>query len=266
MKQRIITGIIGGAGFLLLLYLGSFYYSALIVLLALIGYYEFLKMHKTSSFSVEAVLGFFAILLIIISQNGNIKVLEEIELTKLLIGIMLAFFVVVVLKKNKVTFDDAAYYLLGILYVGFGFSYMLETRLMENGLAITLLVIISTWASDSGAYFTGKYLGKNKLWPAISPKKTIEGSIGGVVFAAIFALITNYFANLTDNYLAIILIGVIIAVTGQFGDLVESALKRSKDVKDSGSLLPGHGGVLDRFDSLIFVFPILNILNIIQTF
>lgn len=263
MKQRIITGLIGGAGFLFLVWLGDIPYSVLIVLLAVLAFYEYLKMNRTNPASIEGLLGFAAIILIISSQNKIINIFDNIETLETLLILIPIYLTIIVLKKNKVNFDDIGYILLGTIYIGFGFSYMLATRLMENGFSLTLLVLLTTWASDSGAYFTGKYLGKHKLWPAISPNKTIEGATGAIIFAILVSLLTNYFANITESTLTIILIGIIISVAGQMGDLAESALKRSKEIKDSGAILPGHGGVLDRFDSLIFVFPILHLLSIL---
>lgn len=263
MKQRIVTGLIGGTGFLYLVWVGGIPYATLIGLIAVIGYFELLKMNNTRIYSVEGFIGFTSVILIIFARNPIIKLLHKLDVTTIILWTVIIYLLISVITKNRVTFEHIGFYLLGILYVGFGFSYMLETRLMNEGLYLTFLILGATWASDSGAYFVGKYFGKNKLWPVISPNKTIEGSIGGVLFAILTSLLINYFIGITDNILFIIWAAFIISVTGQIGDLVESALKRAKNVKDSGSLLPGHGGVLDRFDSLIFAFPILHILYII---
>lgn len=261
MKQRILTGLIGGAAFLGLLWVGKTPYTILLILLALIGYYEFLKMNRTDIYSLEGIIGLVSTLSLILIHNSYIVFKDFNSLPIILITFIL-YLILIVIKKNKITFMDISYYLAGILYIGFGFAVMLETRLDNNGLATTLFILILIWVTDSGAYFTGKYLGKNKLWPEISPKKTIEGSIGGIILAMVSALIANYYLNITDSYFQIVLVSILISTVGQVGDLVESALKRSKDIKDSGDLLPGHGGVLDRFDSLIFIFLFLNILHI----
>lgn len=113
------------------------------------------------------------------------------------------------------------------------------------------------WSTDSGAYFVGKSLGKRKLWPEISPNKTVEGFVGGIVIALVLSTIFQLVANLPIPYFYLLLITLFLSVFGQIGDLVESALKRHYDVKDSGKILPGHGGVLDRFDSFLFVMPFL---------
>lgn len=257
MKERVITGIIGIILSLLIIWLGGIPYAVLITLLASIGFFEYLKMNKTKLLSIEGIWGLI-IILYIIYDNNYLNSNNSISIVILLIVVYL---LMVVAKKNKITFENIGFFIVGVLYIGFGFSYMIATRNLDNGFILILFIIFTTWASDSGAYFSGKYFGKRKLWPAISPKKTIEGSIGGLLFSIIIGLIFNYFFNI-NNYLTVILISSLISVVGQLGDLVESALKRSKNVKDSGSLLPGHGGILDRFDSLIFIFLVLYLIKV----
>src|SRR5690606_7045524 len=155
----------------------------------------------------------------------------------------------------------AAFAILGTLYVGIGFYYLIETRV--EGLAFVVFALLVVWFTDSGAYFTGRKIGKRKLWPEISPNKTIEGFVGGIVWAIAIGLIFNFFVDLEKPVLLIIGVSIIASVFGQMGDLVESALKRHFNVKDSGTILPGHGGILDRFDSILFVMPLLHFLHFI---
>lgn len=263
MKQRIITGLIGGIGFLYFVWLGGLPYFLLISLLAWIGYIEILKMNHIHPVSSEGIIGLGTVLFILLIPLQSIFPFFKLEIESVILASLILFLTLIVIKKNKINFDEVASLFLGAFYVGFGFAFMFATRLTDGGFALTLLVLSATWASDSGAYFSGKYLGKKKLWPEISPNKTIEGSFGGILFAVLISLILNYFFSIEENLLQLILIGVLISVIGQIGDLVESALKRTKNIKDSGSLIPGHGGVLDRFDSLIFVFPILYLLHIL---
>ena len=133
---------------------------------------------------------------------------------------------------------------------------------MDNGLPLFFFVLFNIWATDSGAYFIGRALGKRKLWPEISPKKTVEGAIGGIASALVLTVIFQLIHPLF-SFSEALLAAIVIAVFGQMGDLVESALKRHYGVKDSGNILPGHGGILDRFDSLIFVLPILHVLQLV---
>jgi phosphatidate cytidylyltransferase len=118
------------------------------------------------------------------------------------------------------------------------------------------------WATDSGAYFIGKATGKRKLWPEISPNKTVEGSIGGVASALIIAVLFVLLTDINASVISLMAITVVLSIFGQIGDLVQSAFKRHFNVKDSGNILPGHGGILDRFDSLLFVLPLLHFFHL----
>ena len=137
-----------------------------------------------------------------------------------------------VLVKNRFTFDHVAFSILGALYIGIGFYYLIETR--NFGIEYVAYAFIVIWMTDTGAYFTGRKIGKRKLWPEISPNKTIEGSVGGIVWAIVFACIFQYFLPVANSYLILIVVTIIASIVGQLGDLVESAIKRHYDVKDSG--------------------------------
>ena len=146
---------------------------------------------------------------------------------------------------------------------------MVLLRYMENGVYLFLLPFIGAWVSDTFAYFTGRFLGRHKLAPIISPKKTIEGSIGGIVFAVgVFALYGVILSSrgLIPNYLALCLAGLFVSILSQIGDLALSLVKREYGIKDYGKLFPGHGGVLDRFDSVIATAPVLLILSLLEGF
>ena len=147
--------------------------------------------------------------------------------------------------------------LLGTLYVGIGFYYFIETR--NVGLTYVIFALLVVWTTDSGAYFTGRKIGKRKLWPEISPNKTVEGFVGGIVWALVTAFIMSLYKSTYELLLVLIGITIVASIFGQLGDLVESAIKRHYNVKDSGNILPGHGGILDRFDSLLFVLPLLTL-------
>ncbi|KGM44787.1 phosphatidate cytidylyltransferase, partial [Neobacillus niacini] len=112
------------------------------------------------------------------------------------------------------------------------------------------------------AYFVGKATGRTKLWPEISPNKTVEGSLGGVVCALIVAVLFSLLTDINANLLSLLVITAVLSIFGQIGDLVQSAFKRHFGVKDSGNILPGHGGILDRFDSLLFVLPLLHFFHL----
>ncbi|MNJ70851.1 Phosphatidate cytidylyltransferase [compost metagenome] len=124
-------------------------------------------------------------------------------------------------------------------------------------------MLAAIWSSDAGAYFTGRRFGKNKLWPAISPNKTVEGAVGGIVLAVIAAVLFALFSGGLLSVGRALLLGASAAVVGQLGDLIQSAYKRVYGIKDSGKLLPGHGGILDRCDSWVVVFPFVHILMLL---
>lgn len=259
MKQRIITGAIAMALFLPILIIGNVPFLVLIYAMASIGLYELLRMKKISTISIPSLLSFL-LLWIMLIPNRYMDIFESLQYDKfdfVLIGTFLLL-TVTVITKNAFTFDDAAFLILSALYVGIAFYYFFETR--ELGLVYILFVQITVWATDSGAYFAGRAFGKRKLWPEISPKKTIEGFFGGIVSALIVALLFFLLSDIDMKMGLLLVMGVVISIFGQFGDLVQSAYKRHYGVKDSGKILPGHGGILDRFDSMIFVLPILHFL------
>lgn len=151
--------------------------------------------------------------------------------------------------------NDALVILLGLLYVGFPLSTVVSTRSLPGGEWLVLFLAVVTWASDTGAYYAGTLWGKHPLLPSISPKKTVEGVLGGLVLAVGVALLAQqWFASLLSPADSLIL-GVLLTSMGLLGDLFESVIKRRTGVKDSGGILPGHGGMLDRLDSLLFTAP-----------
>lgn len=144
----------------------------------------------------------------------------------------------------------------GIIYIPLLLSTFVLLRSLEDGLAWIFLVFLITWSADTGAYFAGRFLGKNKLFPRVSPKKTIEGVIGGIVLSIVVSI---WFMGkwLEDvSIIHAVILGIGLAIFSVIGDLVESMIKRATGVKDSGNLMPGHGGIVDRLDSLLFTFPL----------
>lgn len=219
-------------------------------------------MIRTPLFHVEGIIGFLFlwVLFFNVAIPDAIDIVSPFIVTLVFLTIWLIW---TVLSRNQVTFAKVSYLFSGAIYVGAGFAFMAHTRFLPNGLVWTLFVIAVTWASDSGAYFVGKRWGKRKLWPAISPNKTIEGSLAAIVCAVLAGAVFAFFFKEVFVLRVAFSLSVLVSIVGQVGDLIESALKRSHEVKDSGSLLPGHGGLLDRFDSLLFTFLILHLLPII---
>lgn len=262
MKQRIITGVVAAALFIPFVIYGGTPFALVVCALALVGFYEILKMKGISIGSIPGILGLLALLLLVIPEKWATEVVQIFGYeSKLMIvyGIVALLLIYIVLVKNKMSFDEVGFILLGVFYVGLGFHYFIETRFI--GLEFVVYALLIVWTTDSGAYFVGRKLGKNKLWPEISPKKTVEGFVGGIIIAVIFAIIMQMVYPFASSYFQLIVVTIIASIVGQMGDLVESAIKRHYGVKDSGTILPGHGGILDRFDSLLFVVPLLHFLH-----
>lgn len=144
--------------------------------------------------------------------------------------------------------------------MGLGFHFMIEAR--ATGLSTIFYAFLIVWTTDTGAYLIGRQIGKHKLAPHVSPNKTWEGSIGGTVLALIVCAVYLYFFPQKYGYVIMLLATIVFSIGGQLGDLIESALKRHYGVKDSGRILPGHGGIFDRFDSLLFVLPLMYLMGL----
>ena len=263
MKQRLITGVIAAALFLPIVWLGGLPFLLAVYFIASIGLFELLRMRGipiTSFSGTVALLVVWGLLLPddILQQVSWVSEFDRFGWLYIGIIVLLGWTVV---SKNRFSFVDAGFVTVSMLYVGIPLAYFYELR--ELGLAYLLLVMLTIWASDIGAYQVGRKIGKRKLWETISPNKTIEGFFGGVVAAVLVAACFYVFSDIAYPLWHFLLLGIVIASVGTFGDLVESAYKRHFHVKDSGAILPGHGGVLDRFDSLMYTLPVLFILQLI---
>ncbi len=265
MKTRIITGLWAGAIFVTLIALGGSPFVILMGVLALIGLSEFtlMRRHKLTAFPflVTALLVAFPFVMMLLERQMDMSELPMSVNQWMILGLTLLLFWTVV-TKNRFTYEDASFYFVSAVYLVIGFTSFALVRLSDDGLSKVLLVLFIIWATDSGAYFTGKTIGKTKLWPSISPNKTIEGAVGGILSGIVIGIAFI----LVDPILPlweVIILALVVAVVGQLGDLVQSAYKRHYGVKDSGHLLPGHGGILDRFDSMIAVFTVIWIFNLL---
>lgn len=174
---------------------------------------------------------------------------------------MFYLFAAAVFCRGSLSFSEVAASFVTTFYVTLAFTALVLLRFGENGQYYYLLCFLGAWITDSFAYFTGFFLGRHKLIPEISPKKTIEGSVGGILFCMasylVFGLVVSHLTGSTPNYLVLACLGLLVSVLAQIGDLIASLIKREHGVKDYGRILPGHGGVMDRFDSVIATAPLL---------
>ncbi len=263
MSKRIITTIVALMFFIPVVLAGSWILELVLAAIAIIALSELHKMKGIGLFSSESIFAYLGTGLIVFSNRVN-PILEKhftnIQNIDIIFGVILVLLIATVFSKNEYNFDDAAVSVLGMIYIGVGFLSFVEVRSIDIHLLMLILLVV--WSTDSGAYLIGSKFGKRKLAPTISPNKSIEGSIGGTASALIVALLYTSFYSFNTSPVIMLLFMGLLSIAGQLGDLIESALKRHFNVKDSGKLLPGHGGMLDRFDSLIFVMTLAQIINI----
>lgn len=258
LKHRVITAVVGVPVVVTAIWFGAPWFNLLIAGAALAGTYEFYRMAHFHRKEPLLCLGLMWTLALVLSHYYSTDILRWVITAPILISLIC----LIVRPWKEKAFRDWAWTIAGALYVGWILSYWLNLRGLEDGRNWVFLAMLTTFANDTGAFFVGRATGKHKLAPAISPGKTWEGAIGGLVCAIVASLVIGMILRLISlrlqatfdfEHWQIILLGFIIGLFAQLGDLVESLLKRNMEVKESGNLLPGHGGVLDRFDSLIFV-------------
>jgi phosphatidate cytidylyltransferase len=258
LKHRVITAALGIPVIIFAIWFGDPWFTVLIAAAALAGAYEFYHMANFDRKEPLLYLGLlWTLALVLGSHYMSPDVLPIVVTAVMLISLISLLY----RRSGEETFRNWAWTIAGALYVGWMLSYWLRLRGLEYGQNWVYLAMLTTFANDTGAYFIGRAKGNHKLAPKISPSKTWEGAIGGLVSAVLAAIVIATALNLISpfafKYWQIILLGVLVSLFAQIGDLVESLLKRNTGVKESGNLLPGHGGILDRFDSLIFVGAVI---------
>jgi len=241
--------------YLLVKYLPPLFFFLFVVIVVFIGQYEYYRFYYRE-FNKYTMLGFFLgfLTLLTFDKDFNFLVARDAVLSMVVLISLIGF---LFLKANpKDTLPGVSVILFGVFYISWTLGHLIPLRNQLNGENLIFFILIATWGVDTGAYYFGKLFGRHKLSPVISPGKTVEGAIGGVISCIGFAFLARwlFLRELTINNT--ILIGLIFGVISQLGDLAESMLKRSAGVKDSGSLLPAHGGMLDRIDSIIFTIPV----------
>lgn len=274
MLQRTITSaVILALMLVLVIFSGYIVYPIALAILSMVAVMEILRVmgsHKRWLVSIPACIlsGSFPILAYFVTPDIAIGFMLTVFCT--LFVYLLWLMAISIFSKGKISFNAISEIFVSVIYVTVSFTSLSLLRYLnkETGAFNIVLVFMVAWACDVFAYLVGSLIGKHKLIPEISPKKTVEGAIGGVVFTVLFCL-TYGFAldkivdNMSVNYVFLAICGVILPIVSQLGDLTASLIKREYGVKDYGKIFPGHGGVMDRFDSVVAVSTILLILCIL---
>lgn len=265
LTQRLITGILGSAAIIAGVSVGEWTYFLIFLIITLFTLLEFYKLVGLDGLAPQKAYGTFCGVLIFCLSfliEGRIPVNGKIlsaEYYILIFPLISCIYMIKLYKKfERKPFTNIAFTFLGILYVAVPFV-MLNLVVFDEGrynYEVILGSLLILWASDTGAYFAGTRFGKRKLFERISPKKSWEGFVGGAILASVFAVGCAFYLH-TLSLQQWVIVGLLIIVGGTFGDLVESLLKRSIEIKDSGDSLPGHGGFLDRFDGLLISAPFI---------
>ena len=269
LTQRVLTAVVGVPLLYFILYLGGIPFLILILLVILFGNIELFKLLEAKGIQTERELGIaFSLALGIAAYFGYFY-----------FAVVFSFAVIIIflLALRRQDLSNAIIALstglFAIIYIGWFLSHAILLRNIDHNLNLKtyvetvqghsdigffyiFLVVSCTFLNDTGAYFIGRWKGKRKLIPHVSPGKTLEGTIGGIISSAIAAIVGNLIFKSPIEYHWVVLFGLVIGIVAVLGDLTESLIKRSAEAKDSGGILPGHGGILDRFDSLIFTFPV----------
>ncbi len=246
------------APFIIFVFLGGIYLKGFVLVLSGMALWEFYSAVKEKNLKPIKSIGYILLAMYYVLNNNF-----ELMMYILVVASFVSLIIPVV--NLKYTFIDVSVTLLGVIYCGILFSFVYLVNAKPFGEYLVWIIFIGSWLSDTAAFYSGKMFGKHKLSPKVSPKKTVEGSIGGLfgatIFTGLFGIIIQHYINIMPIYNYFI-IGTLCGLFGQLGDLVASSIKRYVDIKDYSNLIPGHGGILDRFDSIIFsatvVFYYLN--------
>jgi phosphatidate cytidylyltransferase len=256
--KRVLVSLIGIPVILIASYLGGYYFFSFVVIISLLSFYEFSLLVKHKGANVNLFLGGLIILILLLNQFINFVDLFAIILLSSLALLTFELF----RNKGSAIFNLGSTFL-GIYYIGIFSASLISLRefysndiYAENlGAYFIISIFASIWVGDSAAYYGGINFGRHKLFPRVSPKKSWEGAIFGFIFSVGAMILAKILVLNSLSWMNVLIIGIIIGTIGQIGDLVESLIKRDSKVKDSSSLIPGHGGFFDRFDSLLFSAP-----------
>ncbi len=256
---RILVAVLSIPVLLGLSYLGKIPFLIFILLVGVFSFFEFAEMVKNKNVNINRALGIISVALLIL--NAYYKLIDS---QLLLLSEIIIIFLIELFRDKGSAIHNIGSTLIGIFYIGLFSSTIILIRESysgtfhyNNGGLIIISIFITLWITDSAAYFLGSAFGKHKLFPRVSPNKSWEGAIAGFIFAIITMIVLQAFLITFLTLTNAIVLGIIVGLFGQIGDLIESLIKRDTGVKDSSNIIPGHGGIFDRFDSLIFSSPFI---------
>ena len=249
LRQRFLVAVIGLPLLIAAIWFGNPWFALFIAAIASLAGYEFYRMAGQAKTQPITYFGIVVILFLIISPCFTNAATKSFLITS---AILISLIWLLFRSPREQAFHNWAWTMAGILYVGWTFSYWTDIMNLETGREWVFLAMFVVVANDTSAFFVGRSLGKRSMFPAVSPNKTWGGAVGGLLASVLFCLIFAIVFSLPVDYWQMVLLGCIISIFAQIGDLVESLLKRNAGVKDSSKLIPGHGGFLDRIDSYIF--------------
>jgi phosphatidate cytidylyltransferase len=260
LSSRVIVGLIGIPLLVVLSLVGKIPFLILVLAIGLVSYFEFTRMMRNKHSYTNKLIGYLSVAVIIVNEY---KPVIDYHILLLLITVLLLLSELFRNKDSAVSNIGST--LLGIFYIGVLSAAIIDLRefyrdsvfTYPQGGYLIISILASIWICDSAAYFIGSAYGKHKLFPCVSPNKSWEGAVAGFVFAVAGMIASHEFILDFMELKDVIAIGFIVGLFGQIGDLIESLLKRDAHVKDSSSIIPGHGGILDRFDSLLFTAPVV---------
>lgn len=267
LKQRLITAVFGFAILIpVLLFSDTLVLPIAVALFSVLGVYEMLNCIGFSNKLDIMIPSLFVAFIIPLTSRYIAMHSGRTSYNLAIIGIIIFIYMyylmsLAVVSKGTKNIHDMSLVFLLTTYVTVGFNSIITLRDLPHGQFLYLLVFLGAWTTDGAAYFVGRAFGKHKLIPDVSPKKTVEGAIGGIIFCmisfVIFGFIVGKFSTSSLKTVETLIAGFLISVISQFGDLIASLIKRHYNIKDYGNLFPGHGGVMDRFDSVISIAPFL---------
>lgn len=256
LKVRIFSAIIGIPLIFFVLYFRGIFLFLFVLALSMVGLFEYYRAMLSAGLHTNKYLGYLSVLLYFLMFQLPIGF--ERPGVLIILSIMLLFTYEIITQKHTV--PEISMNIMGIAYIPFLLSHLLLIENLKYGNIILWLPFLSAWFTDTFAYFVGIYMGKVKLCPKVSPKKTVEGAVGGIIGSLALCTLTGYILNrfgVEIRLIHFVITGLLCGIASELGDLTASYIKRFTGIKDYGNLIPGHGGVLDRFDSILFTVPVI---------